>query len=122
MGWNPRPAIRRDGQSFLWSRGEEMILERFPELIEPISQLPDGTVLDGEILGWRDGQVLPFSDLQRRIGRKTVGRKLLTEVPVRFVAFDTSGSRQGGTFAMNRMRAAAPTWKTFSRVAMKITL
>lgn len=45
-------------------------------------------MLDGEILAWRDGQVLPFSDLQRRIGRKTVGRKLLTEVPVRFVAFD----------------------------------
>ena len=82
-------AIRRDGQSFLWSRGEEMILDRFPELAESIARLPDGTVLDGEILAWRDGQVLPFGDLQRRIGRKTVGKKLLTEVPVKFVAFDT---------------------------------
>jgi DNA ligase-1 len=80
--------IRRYGNSFLWSRGEEMILERFPELFAPAERLPDGTVLDGEILAWRDGQVLPFGELQRRIGRKSVGRKLLAEVPARFVAFD----------------------------------
>lgn len=80
--------IRREGESFLWSRGEELILERFPELVEPISQLPDGTVLDGEILARKDGQVLPFSELQRRIGRKKVGKKLLTDVPACFVAFD----------------------------------
>lgn len=80
--------IRRAGHSFLWSRGEEMILDRFPELIEPIASLPDGCVLDGEILAWRDGQALPFGELQRRIGRKSVGRKLLAEVPVCFVAFD----------------------------------
>jgi DNA ligase-1 len=80
--------IRRCGKSFLWSRGEEMILEQFPELIAPAERLPNGTVLDGEILAWRDGQVLPFGELQRRIGRKNVGRKLLAEVPARFVAFD----------------------------------
>ena len=80
--------IRREGESFLWSRGEELILDRFPELVEPISQLPDGTVLDGEILAWKDDHVLPFSELQRRIGRKKVGKKLLTDVPARFVAFD----------------------------------
>ena len=80
--------IRREGESFLWSRGEELILERFPELAEPIEQLPDGTVLDGEILAWKDGRVLPFSELQRRIGRKKVGKKLLAEVPATFVAFD----------------------------------
>jgi DNA ligase-1 len=83
-----------------------MILERFPELIEPISQLPDGTVLDGEILAWRDGQVLPFGELQRRIGRKNVGRKLLMEVPVRFVAFDaleTAGKDiRGEPFSIRR--------------------
>src|SRR3954469_18843263 len=50
--------IRRNGQSFLWSRGEEMILDRFPELIGPIDSLPDGTVLDGEVVAWRDGHVL----------------------------------------------------------------
>ncbi|WP_373649149.1 ATP-dependent DNA ligase [Schlesneria sp. DSM 10557] len=80
--------IRRGGQSFVWSRGEEPMLERFPELVQPVAALPDGTVLDGEILGWNEGGVLPFSEMQRRIGRKTIGKKLLAEVPVRFVAFD----------------------------------
>jgi DNA ligase-1 len=80
--------IRRRGQSFLWSRGEETILERFPELIGAVESLPDGTVLDGEIVAWRDGRVLPFGDLQRRIGRKTVGKKLLATIPARFLAFD----------------------------------
>lgn len=80
--------IRRGGSSFVWSRGEEPMLERFPELADPVAALPDGTVLDGEILGWNDAGVLPFSEMQRRIGRKTIGKKLLTEVPVKFVAFD----------------------------------
>ena len=80
--------IRRGGESFIWSRGEEPMLERFPELAGPVAALPDGTVLDGEILGWNDAGVLPFSEMQRRIGRKTIGKKLLTEVPVKFVAFD----------------------------------
>lgn len=80
--------IRRAGQSFVWSRGEEAMLERFPELVDPISQLPDGTVLDGEVLAWNEEGVLPFAEMQRRIGRKSIGKKLLTEVPVRFVAFD----------------------------------
>ncbi len=80
--------IRRSGQSFVWSRGEEPMLERFPELPGPSGALPDGTVLDGEILAWNETGVLPFSEMQRRIGRKTIGKKLLAEVPVRFVAFD----------------------------------
>lgn len=80
-------AIHRDGLSFVWSRGEELIHERFPEVAAAIDTLPDGTVLDGEILGWNDG-VLPFSALQRRIGRKKVGKKLLSEVPCVLVAFD----------------------------------
>ncbi|WP_166831744.1 ATP-dependent DNA ligase [Thalassoroseus pseudoceratinae] len=80
--------IRRAGETFIWSRGEELILDRFPELAPDAKMLPNGTVLDGEIVAWKDGQVLPFGELQRRIGRKTVGKKLLTEVPVQFVAFD----------------------------------
>lgn len=80
--------IRRGGQSFVWSRGEEPVLERFPELQETTRSLPEGTVLDGEILGWNDAGVLPFSEMQRRIGRKTLGKKILAEVPVKFVAFD----------------------------------
>lgn len=80
--------VRRQGQSVLWSRGEETLLERFPELHDWIASLPDGTVLDGEILARRGDEILPFSELQRRIGRKAVGKKLLADVPVLYVAFD----------------------------------
>lgn len=80
--------IHRSGEVFLWSRGEELIHERFPEIASTGELLPEGTVLDGEIVGWLNDRVLPFSELQRRIGRKTVGKKLLAEVPARFLAFD----------------------------------
>lgn len=79
--------IRRRGMTFIWSRGEELITERFPELLPFVESLPDGTVLDGEIVGYKDG-VLPFGELQKRIGRKTLGKKILADVPVRFIAFD----------------------------------
>jgi DNA ligase-1 len=81
--------IRRGGALHLWSRGEELITERFPELIRgAASLLPDGTVLDGEILAWRDGRPLPFAVLQRRIGRKKLTEKVLAEAPAVFLAFD----------------------------------
>ena len=73
--------VRRRGRTFLWSRGEELLAGRFPEIETAAEWLPDGTVLDGELLAWRDGTPLPFSELQRRIGRKTVGKKLLSDVP-----------------------------------------
>ena len=79
--------IRRRGATFLWSRGEELITERFPELAHAAALLPDGTVLDGEIMPWRDGP-LPFAQLQRRIGRKVLGPKILSEVPVVLLAYD----------------------------------
>ncbi len=81
--------IRRSGQTFLWSRGEELMENRWPEIEVAAEALPDGTVLDGEILAvLPTGVVLPFAQLQRRINRKTVGKKLLSEVPVVFQAFD----------------------------------
>jgi DNA ligase-1 len=80
--------IKRRSQVFIWSRGEELVTEKYPELADSTAFLPDGTVLDGEILPWRDGRPLPFSELQRRIGRKTVGKKLLKEVPTAFLAYD----------------------------------
>lgn len=81
--------IRRGGKIHLWSRGEELITERFPELTRGAASLvPDGTVLDGEILAWRDGQVLPFAMLQRRIGRKKLTEKVLAEAPAVFLGFD----------------------------------
>lgn len=79
--------IRRKGQSFLWSRGEELVTAQFPEIDELAKQLPEGTVLDGEIMAWSDGP-MTFNDLQRRLGRKRVGKKLLAEVPCRFIAYD----------------------------------
>lgn len=80
--------IRRDGATWLWSRGEELITARFPEIAAAAEALPDGTVLDGEILAWRARAPLPFAELQRRIGRKQVGRKLLAEVPCVLMAYD----------------------------------
>jgi DNA ligase-1 len=80
--------IRRRGSVYLWSRGEELITERFPELARAAGLLPDGTVLDGEILPWKEGAPLPFAQLQRRIGRKVLGPKILAEVPVVILAYD----------------------------------
>jgi DNA ligase-1 len=80
--------IRRAGEVFIWSRGEELVTERFPEIAAAAQFLPEGTVLDGEIMPWRDGAPLPFAQLQRRIGRRTVGAKLLAEVPVVLIAYD----------------------------------
>ena len=80
--------IRRSDRTFLWSRGEELLAGRFPEVEEVGGLLPDGTVIDGELLPWSDGSPLPFAQLQRRIGRKNLGRKILDEVPVVLVAYD----------------------------------
>ena len=80
--------ITRHGQVFIWSRGEELVTDKYPELRNGLSLLPDGTVIDGEILPWKKGRPLPFSELQRRIGRKSIGKKLLRDVPVVFLAYD----------------------------------
>ena len=80
--------VRRGGERFIWSRGEELVNQQFPELDVAATRLPDGTVMDGEILAWKDGSPLPFGDLQKRLGRKRLTRKLLTDVPVSFIAFD----------------------------------
>ncbi len=80
--------IRRAGRIFLWSRGEELLSGRFPEVEEVGALLPEGTVLDGELLAWVGDKPLPFAQLQRRIGRKALTRKILAEVPVVLVAYD----------------------------------
>ncbi|CAM3097757.1 ATP-dependent DNA ligase [Ectopseudomonas mendocina] len=88
--------VKRDGRLWLWSRGEELITERFPELHELAEALPDGSVLDGELVAWKEpatgsGAVFgiqPFALLQQRIGRKTLSKKLLEEVPAALLAYD----------------------------------
>jgi DNA ligase-1 len=80
--------VRRGGHVCLWSRGEELVTDRFPELADMGRALPDGTVLDGEVVVWRDDRVQPFAELQKRIGRKTLTPKLLREIPVVLLAYD----------------------------------
>jgi DNA ligase-1 len=80
--------VRRSGQNYLWSRGEDLITERFPEIAS--IRLPEGTVIDGEVLVWNGALDVPapFADLQKRIGRKTLSAKLLAELPAVLVAYD----------------------------------
>ena len=99
--------IHRDGQVMLWSRGEELITTTFPELADAARALPEGAVLDGEVLAWEDqgstpgpspaeslsvglttGKPLPFANLQKRLNRKGVERMLFVDVPVVFMAYD----------------------------------
>ena len=80
--------VRQAGQVWIWSRGEELITERFPEVVAVAQGLADGTVLDGELVVWTCGAPAPFNQLQPRLNRKTLSRKLLTDAPVRFIAYD----------------------------------
>jgi DNA ligase 1 len=85
--------IRRAGQVWLWSRGEELITLRFPEIAAAATNLPDGTVLDGEVLAFQDGRPMPFSALQQRIGRQRQLGQIMRAVPVVFMAYDVLEDR-----------------------------
>lgn len=80
--------VKRNGELFIWSRGEELVTEQFPELHFMIDVLPDGVVLDGEILAVQDKQVLSFSTLQQRLNRKTINKKQLEDAPIGFFVYD----------------------------------
>ena len=80
--------VKRAGQVWIWSRGEELVTERFPEIAAFAAHLPDGSVLDGEIVAWRDAAIAPFNLLQQRIGRKMLTKKVLADAPVAFIAYD----------------------------------
>ena len=80
--------VKRAGQVWIWSRGEELVTERFPEVVSAAAALPDGTVLDGEIVAWKDERVAPFALLQQRIGRKALTASVLAQAPVAYVAYD----------------------------------
>ena len=80
--------IRRGGQTWIWSRGEELMEGRFPEIEAAADDLPDGCVLDGEIMAWKNDAPLPFAVLQKRIGRKKPGPTTLKKAPLAFLAYD----------------------------------
>ena len=80
--------IIRDNQIYVWSRGEELVTDKYPEFGTFIGVIPDGTVIDGEILPFLEGQIGTFNDLQTRIGRKTVSQSLLQKTPVIIKAYD----------------------------------
>lgn len=91
--------VKRAGRVWVWTRGEELMTERFPELVQLASAWPDGSVVDGEIVAWdgnraplpgatHPGRPAPFAVLQQRIGRKVLGPKVLAAAPVGFIAYD----------------------------------
>ncbi|MFK7834494.1 MAG: ATP-dependent DNA ligase [Winogradskyella sp.] len=80
--------VKRNNEIYIWSRGEELVTEQFPELVESISKFKDDFVIDGEILAMKDNAVLLFNDLQKRLNRKNVTKKLLEEIPVGFYMYD----------------------------------
>ncbi len=80
--------IFRNNELYIWTRGEELATDKFPELHVLKTLLPNGTVLDGEIVSFGDGKPLPFNILQTRIGRKNLSKKILQDAPVAFIAYD----------------------------------
>lgn len=92
--------IRRSGRAVLWSRGEEIVTATFPEIAAAAMGLPEGTVLDGELLAWRDHAPLPFALLQRRLNRRGADAALRRDIPVVFLAYDLL--EEGGTDGRER--------------------
>ncbi|WP_316803411.1 ATP-dependent DNA ligase [Pedobacter nototheniae] len=80
--------VKRNGELFIWSRGEELVTEQFPELHFLQDVLPDGIVLDGEILAVQNKHVLSFSTLQQRLNRKIINKKQLEDAPIGFFVYD----------------------------------
>ena len=103
--------IRRNGETFIWSRGEELVTDKYPELVQASLTLPDGCVIDGEILAMRGADVLPFGILQKRIGRKALGKAILSEAPAGLMAYDILefGGRDLRTEPMSERRETLET-------------
>jgi DNA ligase-1 len=80
--------IKREGEVFLWSRGEELINESFPDVVKQAELLPDGTVIDGELLPFKEGKILSFNELQTRLNRKKITKKEMEKTPISIMAYD----------------------------------
>ena len=81
-------SIHRSGEVHIWSRGEELVTEQFPEIAQAIAQFPSETVIDGELVVFKDGQVQDFNALQKRLGRKKLSQAMMDELPVSLIAYD----------------------------------
>ena len=99
--------VRRGGTTCLWSRGEELITDRFPEIASAGDAVPDGTVIDGEIVVMRDGRVAPFAALQTRIGRKLLSAKILAAAPATLLAYDLLEQKRRRYASLCRNTSAA---------------
>jgi DNA ligase-1 len=122
--------VKRNGRVWIWSRGEDLITERFPEVQALGDALPDGFVLDGEILAWQPGAQapLPFARLQPRITRKSLTKKVLADSPATFLAYDLleANGVDLRTTALAQRRAqldalAATLGDTFARGLLRIS-
>ena len=80
--------VKRNNEIFIWSRGEELVTSQFPELVTAMETLQDDFVIDGEILALKDNAVLLFNDLQKRLNRKNVSKKMMEDIPVGFYVYD----------------------------------
>ncbi|WP_452222626.1 ATP-dependent DNA ligase [Lacinutrix chionoecetis] len=80
--------VKRNNEIYIWSRGEELVTSQFPEIVETVSKFRSDFVIDGEILALKDSAVLLFNDLQKRLNRKNITKKMLEDIPVGFYAYD----------------------------------
>ena len=80
--------IRRNNEVFIWSRGEELVSDQFPEVIDALKEMQGNFVLDGEVLPVKNGAVLNFNELQKRLNRKNISKKFLEEIPIQVFVYD----------------------------------
>lgn len=80
--------IRRNNEVFIWSRGEELVSDQFPEVIDALKEMQGDFVLDGEVLPVKNGAVLNFNELQKRLNRKNISKKFLEEIPIQVFVYD----------------------------------
>jgi DNA ligase 1 len=119
--------VHRPGAFALWSRGEDLITDRFPEFAPLADFLPPGTVIDGEVLAWDtvEEKPQPFAALQTRINRKTVPKKLLLDAPARMLAYDlledAGVDLRAAPLAVRRARLAALIAGLDPKLALKLS-
>ena len=116
--------IKRNGEIFIWSRGEELVTKQFPEIVQEFEHVPFDFVIDGEILAMKDSDVLLFNDLQKRLNRKNVTPKLMSEVPVGLIIYDLlelNGNDLRNETMANRRRLLEENFQQFFNPNFKLS-